>query len=77
MTNILTMRAPIAQVKRDLCELLDRVENGESIIILRHGRPVARLLPMPAAAKPWRVEKPDDPRLYKNVVLDAPILEEI
>ncbi len=32
--------------KTRLTELLDAVERGESFVITRHGRPVARLLPM-------------------------------
>jgi prevent-host-death family protein len=31
--------------KTRLSELLDRVEKGEQIVITRHGRPVARLIP--------------------------------
>ena len=31
--------------KTHLSELLDRVERGEEIVITRHGRPVARLVP--------------------------------
>jgi prevent-host-death family protein len=31
--------------KTRLSELLDRVEKGEQIIITRHGKPVARLVP--------------------------------
>lgn len=31
--------------KNRLSELLDRVERGESIVITRHGEPVARLVP--------------------------------
>ena len=31
--------------KNKLGMLLDRVENGEEIIITRHGKPVARLVP--------------------------------
>lgn len=31
--------------KTRLSELLDRVERGEQIIITRHGKPVARLIP--------------------------------
>jgi prevent-host-death family protein len=31
--------------KTRLSELLDRVESGEQIVITRHGRPVARLVP--------------------------------
>jgi prevent-host-death family protein len=33
------------QAKNTLGSLLDRVEHGEEIIITRHGRPVARLVP--------------------------------
>ena len=77
MVKIIVMQAPIAQVKKQLCELVDRVEAGESIIILRHGRPAARLVPMPGRGKPWRVEKPDDPAVYKHIDTDEPILEEI
>jgi prevent-host-death family protein len=31
--------------KSRLSELLDRVEKGEEIIITRHGKPIARLVP--------------------------------
>jgi len=63
-------------VKKRLCELVDLVETGQTIVILRHGRPVARLMPMPVSAKPWRVEEPDDPRIYKGINMTNP-LEEI
>ena len=33
------------QAKNTLGSLLDRVEGGEEIVITRHGRPVARLVP--------------------------------
>jgi prevent-host-death family protein len=32
--------------KTNLAQLLDRVENGEVIVITRHGHPVARLVPI-------------------------------
>lgn len=35
------------QAKTRLAELLDRVERGERIVITRHGRPVAHLIPPP------------------------------
>lgn len=28
-------------------ELLNQVENGEEVVIIRHGQPIARLSPMP------------------------------
>jgi prevent-host-death family protein len=31
--------------KANLAELLDEVERGETIVITRHGRPIARLVP--------------------------------
>lgn len=39
--------------KTHFSQLLDRVEQGESITILRHGKAVAQLTPVaPAAARP-------------------------
>lgn len=77
VVTILVMQAPIAVVKRRLCELVDRVESGETVVILRHGRPAARLMPMPGRGKPWRVPTPDDPADYRGVDIDEPVLEEI
>ena len=73
----MVMQAPIAKVKKQLCELVDRVESGETVVILRHGRPAARLMPMPGRGKPWRVETPDDPAAYHGVNIDEPVLQEI
>ncbi|MEO0500920.1 MAG: type II toxin-antitoxin system prevent-host-death family antitoxin [Pseudomonadota bacterium] len=36
---------PAAEAKSQFSALLDRAENGEEIIIKRHGRPVAKLVP--------------------------------
>ena len=36
------------EAKTHLPQLLDRVEGGESIVITRHGKPVARLVPAAA-----------------------------
>jgi prevent-host-death family protein len=33
------------EAKNKLGSLLDRVENGEEVVITRHGKPVARLVP--------------------------------
>jgi prevent-host-death family protein len=38
--------------KNTLGALLDRVENGEEIVITRHGKPVARLVPSSAVIDP-------------------------
>jgi prevent-host-death family protein len=70
------MEIPIGEVKKRLCELVDRVERGETITILRHGKPTARLAPLQGHGKPWRVQKPELHR-YKGVNFEEPILGEI
>src|SRR5438105_2986770 len=77
MVKSMVMQAPIAEVKKRLCELVELVESGETVVILRHGRPTARLMPMPGRGKPWRVEAPDDPHAYRGLNIDEPVLEEI
>jgi prevent-host-death family protein len=77
MVKKLVMKESSAEVKKRLCELVDLVEAGETVIISRHGRPVARLVPMSAAPEPWGVETPDDPGAYKGIDTDEPVLEEI
>lgn len=72
MTNV-----NLAQLAQDPTSLLDRVEAGESIIVMREGRAVAELRPI-AAIHPYprpfglaagRFTVPDD--------FDAPLPEEI
>lgn len=36
------------EAKARLSELIDKAEAGETVVITRHGRPVARLVPEPA-----------------------------
>lgn len=38
------------EAKTHLSELVARAERGEEVVITRHNRPVARLVPMPAGA---------------------------
>ena len=42
--------------KTHLAEILDRVEQGESVTITRHGKPVAQLVPVPRSPKRDRLE---------------------
>jgi prevent-host-death family protein len=39
----------VHDAKADLSHLLDRVEAGEEVVIARAGKPVAKLVPIPAA----------------------------
>ncbi len=38
------------EAKTHLSELIARAERGEEVVITRHNKPVARLVPMPAAS---------------------------
>ncbi len=38
-----------SEVKARLPEFLDAVERGETIVVTRHGKPVAHIVPAPAA----------------------------
>lgn len=49
----------VYEAKTNLSKLLDRVAQGEEIVIARGGRPVARLVPLAESAQPrlpgaWR-----------------------
>ena len=41
----------VHDAKADLSRLLDRVEAGDEVVIARAGKPVAKLVPIPAARK--------------------------
>ena len=72
------MELAMSEVRDRFSEIVEYVQNnGGSVIILRDGRPAARLTAVPMAAKLWRVSTPDNPAAYAGVDLDAPILEEI
>lgn len=43
--NVTEVQASVA--KTHFSQLLDEVERGQTIVILRHGKPVARLVPDP------------------------------
>ena len=47
------------EAKTKLSELLDRVERGEEIVITRHGKPAARLVP-PVEAQPAKRATADE-----------------
>ena len=49
------MDVSIAEAKNRLPELIRAVEDGESIVITRHGKPVAQLAPAPASRRPVRL----------------------
>ena len=47
----------VHEAKTHLSRLLDRVEAGEEIVIGKHGRPVAKLVPLrPVTRRPGRLK---------------------
>lgn len=46
------MTVSVHEAKTQLSKLLDLLEQGEEVLIERHGRPVARLVRANASAKP-------------------------
>jgi len=39
------------ELKTHLSEILDEVEHGQSVIVTRHGKPIAKIVPDAAAAQ--------------------------
>ena len=46
------MRVAVTNAKGHLTELIRRAEAGEEVVLTRHGRAVARLVPVEAAVAP-------------------------
>ncbi len=49
----------VADAKNNLSQLIDRVLDGEDVVITRHGRPVVELTPVARPAKPLTREAVD------------------
>ena len=45
------------EAKNRLSELLELVEHGEEVMITKHGKPVAKLIAVPASPRPERVRQ--------------------
>ncbi len=70
------MRVNIYAAKTQLSRLVDRASAGEEVVITRHGRPVARLVPTEAKLKPRKLGiLAGKIRVARD--FDAPLPEEI
>ena len=65
----------IYEAKTRLSELVDRAEGGEEIIIAKAGRPVARLMPLPAP--PQRMPGRWRGRVWMAPDFDGPLPDDI
>jgi prevent-host-death family protein len=63
----------VAEAKNRLPELIDRAQEGEDIVITRHGRPVAEIKPIPRPARriaPAALDWLDARRLKRSKVTE-------
>ena len=58
--------SPLSEFRANASAMIDRVERGETVRILRHGKPVAELVPLKADTPPkvpsWK--RPIEPLQY-------------
>lgn len=70
---------PLSEFRAHTSAMIDRVEKGEIVRILRHGKPVAELVPLqpPGEGKVPRWKQPFDPvMLSPGVSLSQAVLDE-
>jgi prevent-host-death family protein len=54
-------RIPLRDAKAGLSALVSAAERGEETVITRHGKAVAKIVPMAEAVEPKRVDRPGSP----------------
>jgi prevent-host-death family protein len=69
------MDVSVAEAKNRLPELIRAMEDGEEIVITRHGKPVAQIAPPPNDRRPIRLGAMRD-RIKLLPGWDDPITEE-
>ncbi|MFN3569132.1 MAG: type II toxin-antitoxin system Phd/YefM family antitoxin [Polaromonas sp.] len=71
---------PLSEFRANASAMLDLVEQGETVRILRHGKPVAELVPCKAEERPEKVprwKRPFDPVVLPDgVSLSQAVLDE-
>jgi len=67
---------PFTEFRKNASTLFSAVENGESIVVLRHGKPIAEITPLlhHPAIPSWK--KPGLKLSVKGAKLSSAILEE-
>ena len=64
-----------SEAKTHLPQLLDEIERGESIIITRHGRPIARLIPEASIRRDARTETVERLKALRATMPSVPLDE--
>jgi prevent-host-death family protein len=68
-------QATFTEVRNHAKEYFDLVESGESVRVLRNGRPIADIVPIPADLPSWKRRKAQ-PLVVPGVSVSRMILEE-
>jgi prevent-host-death family protein len=64
-----------SEAKTHLPQLLDEVEHGASVIITRHGRPIARLIPEESVRRSARSEAVERLKALRATMPRVPLIE--
>lgn len=70
------MEVNIYAAKTQLSRLIDRVNAGEEVVITRHGRPVARLVPA-EERKPRKIGLLEGQGYWMSEDFDAPLPDDL
>jgi antitoxin (DNA-binding transcriptional repressor) of toxin-antitoxin stability system len=68
--NVITL--PIGKGRNQLCSLVPKIKAGAKVILTSHGEPQVVITAYHSAAKPWRLDKPDNPARYGD--LDSQVM---
>jgi len=68
-------QATFTEVRNHAKEYFDLVESGESVRVLRNGKPIADIVPIPADLPSWKRRKAQ-PLVVAGVSVSRMILEE-
>ena len=64
-----------SEAKTHLPQLLDDIERGETVIITRHGRPIARLIPETSFSRDRRIETVERLKALRATMPNVPLDE--
>jgi prevent-host-death family protein len=68
-------QATFTEVRNHAKEFVDLVESGESVRVLRNGKPIADIVPIPADLPSWKRRKAQ-PLVVAGVSVSRMIVEE-
>ena len=68
--------AAFTEFRKNTASFLDKVENGETVVITRHGRPIAEIVPPSDSISSRSWKRPAARVKIKGISLSSAVLEE-